>query len=470
MTDIKTMLENDDYIIILDTNVLLNIYRYSPEFSEFSLECLKKVSNSIYLPATVKMEYEKHCKGEFSKMVKRIQEASKQTEQQIKTAKSKIIKSCDRLEQLPFPDIAELKNLLSQKIDEVHKSFSDFFEDRPSLSITQDFWEGIDYLAQLVQEIERLNHIFQSPSQKDIYLWCDEGEKRYKKEIPPGFKDAKNKDGVRKYSDFIIWMEILRYAKTTHKNIIFVTDDVKADWWEENSGSKSFHSKLIDEFSKTQQEFSPMTSQLFYTEVSSAYGVKQTDSVEMALKMTDKDYCETIAEDVFDQISLKLYYDATEYINNDADIGSEGIDEFEICEYELVDAERVDRYDDTVIYEFTFQVKLAGTSYEYWGRDDDTKEVITSPGVDHVFEGRITVQVEREVEMFIDFEDDNSFEKAEIIDGDLEETEHNDRFEDSFEDSFEHPGELGYCPDCGTPLNIENDGGNGFCINCAEDH
>ena len=72
MTNIKTMLENDGYIIILDTNALLNIYRYSPEFSEFALECLKKVSDSIYLPATVKMEYEKHCKGEFSKMVKRI--------------------------------------------------------------------------------------------------------------------------------------------------------------------------------------------------------------------------------------------------------------------------------------------------------------------------------------------------------------------------------------------------------------
>lgn len=31
------------------------------------------------------------------------------------------------------------------------------------------------------------------------------------------------------------------------------------------------------------------------------------------------------------------------------------------------------------------------------------------------------------------------------------------------------PGELGYCPRCGEPLNIENDGGNGFCINCAGD-
>lgn len=274
--------------------------------------------------------------------------------------------------------------------------------------------------------------------------------------------DAKNKDGVRKYSDLIIWMEILRYAKTNHKNIIFVTDDVKVDWWEENNGNKCFHSKLLAEFSKTKQTIAPMTSQFFYTEVSSAFDVEQTDSVEMALNMTDEDYCQKIAEDVFDQISLNLSYYATEYINNDANIGSEGIDEFEICEYKLIDVERVDRYDDTVVYEFTFHVKLAGTSYEYWGRDDDTKEVITSPGVDHVFEGTIKVQVEREAEMFIDFEDDNSFEKAEIIDGDLEETEHNDRFDD--------PGDLGYCPDCETPLYIENDGGNGFCINCAGDH
>ena len=462
ISNIKSMIENDNYIIILDTNVLLNIYRYSPEFSEFALECLKNVSGLIYLPATVKMEYEKHCKGEFSKMVKRIAEASKETEKQIQNAKNKIIKSCDRLEQLHFPDIGDLRDVLSKKIDEVYQAFNGFFEDRTSLSITQNYWEGIDYLAQLVQKIESINHILQAPSQKDIYSWCDEGEERYKKETPPGFKDAKNKDGVRKYSDLIIWMEMLRYAKTNHKNIIFVTDDVKADWWEEISGVKTFHSKLLNEFSKTQQLIAPMTSQVFYAEVSNAYGVEQTDSVEIALKMTDKDYCEKIADDVFDSISMDLSYNASVYINDDANIGSEGIDEFEILEYGLIDAKRIDRYDDTVIYEFNYTVKLTGTSYEYWGRDEDTKEVITSPGVDHVFEGKIIVQVERKAEIFIDFEDDNSFEKAEIIDGDLDETEHHDRMEE--------PGELGYCPDCGTPLEIENDGGNGFCINCARKH
>ena len=26
------------------------------------------------------------------------------------------------------------------------------------------------------------------------------------------------------------------------------------------------------------------------------------------------------------------------------------------------------------------------------------------------------------------------------------------------------------CPDCGSPIGIANDGGNGFCINCAPNH
>ena len=40
---------------------------------------------------------------------------------------------------------------------------------------------------------------------------------------------------------------------------------------------------------------------------------------------------------------------------------------------------------------------------------------------------------------------------------------------------YEEPdGERDYatdiCPDCGSPIGIENDGGNGFCINCAPNH
>ena len=103
---------------------------------------------------------------------------------------------------------------------------------------------AIDYIYKIVEDIHNSRGMVPF-SQDQLYHICDEGEERYEKSIPPGFKDKKDKDGIRKYSDLIIWKEIINYAKENQLDIIFVTDDVKADWWEKES---EFHPKLINEF------------------------------------------------------------------------------------------------------------------------------------------------------------------------------------------------------------------------------
>lgn len=76
------------------------------------------------------------------------------------------------------------------------------------------------------------------------------------------------------------------------------------------------------------------------------------------------------------------------------------------------------------------------------------------------------MEVQREVNIFLDFENDSDFSSAEIVDGALDETSYSDNNEwDYFQ-----LGELGNCPDCGCTLNYENDGGNGFCLSCALKH
>ena len=444
---------NVNQVIVLDTNVLLNIYRYSPEFSEFALECLKAVSGGIILPATVRIEYKNHNRTCFSAMEKRFAEIGKETEKQISVAKIKILNSCANLTRLQYPDVEELKASLGENLDAVQKTLDDYFDDHASLELIQRSWEGKDYLEQLVDAMT----IMPSPEQEEIYKWCEEGEKRYKDQVPPGFMDGKNKDGVRKYSDLIIWKEILNYARNQEKDIVFVTDDVKADWWDE----AGFHAKLLAEFEKTGRRITPMKSMELLSLIATEYHIEKSDAVEIALRMTDKDYCEKIHERVFNEAVDELFYDATKYINIDtATIGTEGIDEFEIVDYELLRTERVERDNSRIVYEFTYEVTLEGTSFDYWGRDDDTGNVIRSDGRDHKFEGTVVVEVRREAEAFYDFEDDDSFETAIIISGALEETYASDKPED--------PGELGYCPQCSRPLNIENDAGNGFCVSCSQ--
>ena len=464
--NIKSMIESNDYVIALDTNVLLNIYRYSPEFSEFALQCICEVKGVVMLPATVRMEYGKHCRPEFAKMKSRVRDAGKETTEQIKRAKVKVLATCDRLERLQFPDVSNLRDSLSKKLDEVQKVLEDFFTDRSSLEFVAHAWDNTDHVQAIVSEWDQNGSIMPSPSQEDIYVWCEEGETRYKKEVPPGFKDAKNKDGVRKYSDLILWKELLRYAAKEKKHIIFVTDDVKADWWDVSNTNRQFHQKLIEEFAKTGQQVIPFVSHEFYNEISIAYAVEKSDVVELALRMTDEDYCNKIADEVFDCVIDAVIYSGTAYIDDStAHIGSEGIEELEITDHEFISAERVDRDDDVVIYQFKYQVTAEGTSYEYWGRDDDTKEVIRSGGTYHVFEGILTVEVQRAADIYLDFEDDSSFDAVEIVDGDLVET----KYEENWEIDEPDWGELGVCPDCGCPLDTENDAG-GFCVKCMGNH
>lgn len=464
---IKDLLENGEYVVVLDTNVLLNIYRYSPEFSEFGMECLLAIKDHIYLPSTVRLEFGKHCRAAFAGMAARVKNVSAETTNRIDKARKSILASCVNLERLQFPDVDDFKSGLTSILDELSEYAFDFFDDRKSLELSSHYWGKNDKVTELVKYIEKSSHIMSELSQEEIFMWCEEGEQRYKKETPPGFKDAKNKDGVRKYGDLIIWKEILKFARESNKNIIFITDDVKSDWWETTDEKRTFHSSLISEFSRTGQAINAYESQNFYYLLSNEYSIIPTDAVEIALKMTDEDYCYYIEDTVFESIIDDLAYSGCEYIDTySAHIGTEGFEEMEIIEWPFESAERISRDDDIVTYHFKYQVKTEATSYDYWGRDDDTKELILSYGTEHEFEGYIIVEVVKEANLFIDFEDSKSFDETRIVNGQLIEI----NYEELFDDYGQEYGPYGNCPDCGNALDDENVGACGFCINCEENH
>ncbi len=61
---------------------------------------------------------------------------------------------------------------------------------------------------------------------------------RYSMDIPPGYEDVKSKKVPQKgdpepkaYGDAILWMQMLDFIESEHKPLIFVTGDVKSDWW-----------------------------------------------------------------------------------------------------------------------------------------------------------------------------------------------------------------------------------------------
>lgn len=466
--DIKQLIA-EGYTVICDTNVFLNIYRYSPEFSDFALRCMQAVFSSIMLPSTVKYEFLKHYKACYDAMKKRVRKVSNDANSTIKDAARKVLRICDNLRVLKYANYSELKNDLSEKFDELIDISEKFFEDRHILDLIANPWNGKNLVYELVEHTIACGQVMSPVTQEEIYQICEEGEKRYKADppIPPGFKDAKDKDGVKKYSDLIIWKEIIKYAKTASTNVIFVTDDVKSDWWTNINNQIDFHPQLIKEFeSETGKKILPFTSTSFLDDVSRSYHIPQTDAVEIALRITDTDYFERVCDTVFESVADSLIFSGEKYIDPSAHIGSYGLDELEITESTFVSAEQITRLQDTIIYLFVFRITAEATSSDYWCRDDETKEILLAPTGSHTFEGEITVQVIREADMYLDFEADNDFESAMIVSGNLIETS----FEPLYEEDEHGEDIYNVCPDCGREMNIENDGGNGFCTECAPNH
>jgi len=99
------------------------------------------------------------------------------------------------------------------------------------------------------------------PSEEELRTIKEEGKERYKKSIPPGYKDDKKKNGSEDdnnaYGDLIIWKQIIKYAKENQVGIIYVTHDQKEDWWNIVKGKTiGPRFELRKEFqNETQQEF-----------------------------------------------------------------------------------------------------------------------------------------------------------------------------------------------------------------------
>lgn len=467
MSKIKDKIETGNTIIVCDANVYLHIYSYSPDYSEYAVSCINAIKDYLIMPSMVEIEYTKHQNICFKQMSNRIKGAKDSFIKQISKAKNDSLSVSINLKKLGFQEIDELDGIIEQQYSEMIKTVEDFFADREqTMELLAKGWGEVDHVHDIYTYIANKGRVLKAFSQLELYRLCEDGKKRYSKMVPPGYKDDK-KDGLSKYGDLIWWKEILQYVKKNNVDVILVTDDVKEDWWDKKpDGSYILRQELIQEFEKTGQQIFPYTSHTFFEAVGEDYHINVPDMVQCALELTDEGYCERIADKVFDKIVSELTYNGQCYIDEDSsNIGSLGIDEFEIESYDYLSGEQANREEDDVYYVLEFYVKLSGYSHEYFGRDDETKEVILSPGSYHEFEGTIQVALKRQADMFIDFENEDSFEEVEIVDGALEETVYKcwtDEPDDEYlEDAYNT------CPKCGKSINFQNDAGNGFCIECT---
>ncbi|WP_353150574.1 PIN domain-containing protein [Chryseobacterium sp.] len=221
---------------VLDTNVLINFYRYSQNTTNQFFDILEKIKDRIYLPYQIANEF----------FTNRLNEISVQKNS--------------------YKEMVEKLTLIKQDFENKNRN--------PFLSaenlalfdiIINELKEKEDEYGNLKREdkiLSKINSIFKNGG--DEFYEYDkivaEGKKRYKDKIPPGYKDDDKPIEIQKYGDYIIWIDLLKKSKTENKPCIFITDDNKEDWWLLDKNKN-----IISPRPELRKEFLKETGQIYYS-------------------------------------------------------------------------------------------------------------------------------------------------------------------------------------------------------------
>lgn len=236
----------DRSTFVFDTNTLLNLYRYDKETRDLLFKVMDFIKDRIWIPHQIALEYHKHMFDEIYNQESAYESINEKVSSAVKTLEN------------------ELKELRHSNInvEKVTKLLDDLRENTKKELESQK--ESQPDLGQIKNRIIDLfdNKVGEEYSQEELNEIYIDGSYRYDNKIPPGYKDAKEKENKKTihnklvyhdmYGDLIFWKQILdKSIEKDINSIILVTDDNKEDWILKIKGKKKGpQPELIHEFKK----------------------------------------------------------------------------------------------------------------------------------------------------------------------------------------------------------------------------
>lgn len=432
-SDFEQLMKDTKTLIVLDTNVILDLARYSLHTSENILRIFEQCKDLIWIPNQVIKEYNKNKTNVFSSLRKKYSKFENDLLNVIKTSErnfKSVLKNSERYKYFGNHNLSreisnlikELRDLVLAYKDNIGMEYNEIIRNDPII---------IKEIENFINSLKDNCQIGEKTSLEEQLNIIKEGELRYKYDIPPGYKD-KNKPGIEKFGDLFLWKELLNLPNLRNKvNILFITNDEKEDWWQKLGDKEiAIREELLEEF----KEKNPnkiivfMTTGMFQKYASKFYGLYEF-GVFVDLNRDDISFIKNINDKLIDSISAEIYRNQVYYLESD-DFGGEGIEEVEVLDCEFIDIKNV--YSDVIneeeifiTYELKYYISIEAISHEYMGRDDDTKDVILSPPIVHSFSGEIVISIDRvickedldNIPMYLN--KDDAYREFEIIETDI---------------------------------------------------
>ncbi|WP_416056731.1 PIN-like domain-containing protein [Stenotrophomonas maltophilia] len=222
-----------DALIVLDTNVLLNLYRVPEKARKEIMNLLESQRERLWIPYQVAAEFQRNrlkaLKDEYDKAkslattISKAHVAFKQAIQSVQFSERGSSAEVDPLMKKISDGVMELSKLA----DGLAQSYVSPKEEDPVAEFLTNLLDG---------------KVGGRPgSQEELDALYRDASEMYSIGAGPGHLDqakAGDKyvaDGLiydRQYGDYVLWSQLLNYCKETEPaGVLLITSDVKEDWW-----------------------------------------------------------------------------------------------------------------------------------------------------------------------------------------------------------------------------------------------
>ncbi|MDU1203328.1 MAG: PIN-like domain-containing protein [Clostridiales bacterium] len=455
---------NEDSLLVFDTSSLLDLYRHSLLTSRRLLDYIKECEDKIWIPNQVKEEFIKNKdKAKNVNMYKKFKTSTIKESDKLRNQMSKYINEYSKS---GFSRLDDLDSNIKSKFNEINTIIEEYEKSiKEESDLYKDFiLNEVDVFLDSLISGDKVGQPFNIIKKMEI---IKEGELRYKYKIAPGFEDEKNKIGIDKFGDLIVWKQIISHsASTPHNKIYFVTSDNKPDWFKFVNNKYEPCNELIEEFNYFIQdkEINIITMSEFIEIV-----INSTDKTDIQLlselrkeivirNIEHKNIESVIQNKINENIDYILNYAPTN-IEIGTVLSSIDIEEFNISRINLIFE------GDKTTYKLNCDLKLTS--------EITLEDIYTTEYGEIEFIGNIDVYIDRDMRItekeFISNVKSNINQAISPATINIENSEYSWLGEINKE-GIDDGDYYTTCGNCGKGINFSNDAGNSYCINCTREY
>ncbi len=233
-------------MLALDTNVLLNLYRYNDQTVDDLLRVAGAAGDRLFIPHQVVREFWRNRQSVLSGLGGASREAHGALSKNATSTKDAVSRWA---KSVALPD-DQLRSLT----DDVDAFFEDLrgrvFEEPVKVSPRTPTAED-----ELLLKLESVltDSVGEPLSEEDWAKAVSEGERRVEHTIPPGYMDVDKLESdlpEGASGDYLVWYQLLREGGERAIDLVLVTADTKEDWWNraERGSLIGPRHELIDEY------------------------------------------------------------------------------------------------------------------------------------------------------------------------------------------------------------------------------